>query len=35
MRIPDISLLTEMTGWRPTRSTERAIADCIEYLRKR
>lgn len=35
MRIPDISLLTEMTGWRPTRSTERAIADCIEYLRNR
>ena len=32
-RVPDISLLTTMTGWRPLRSTKQTIIDCIEHLR--
>lgn len=32
-RVPDTSLLTTMTGWRPLRSTRQTIADCIEHMR--
>jgi UDP-glucose 4-epimerase len=32
-RAPDIGLLTSTTGWRPKRSTRRAVSDCLEYLR--
>jgi nucleoside-diphosphate-sugar epimerase len=33
-RVADTSLLTGMTGWRPLRPTEEAIADCIGHLRE-
>ncbi|MDX8447507.1 NAD-dependent epimerase/dehydratase family protein [Mesorhizobium captivum] len=32
-RVPDTSLLTTMTGWRPLRSTMQTILACIEHMR--
>ena len=32
-RVPDTSLLTTVTGWRPLRSTKQAVVDCIEHMR--
>lgn len=32
-RLPDTSLLTAMTGWRPTRSMHQAVLDCMQHLR--
>lgn len=32
-RVPDTSLLTTMTGWRPLRSTRQTITDCMEHMR--
>ncbi|MCA0048631.1 NAD-dependent epimerase/dehydratase family protein [Mesorhizobium sp. B283B1A] len=32
-RVPDTSLLTTMTGWRPLRSTNQTITDSIEHMR--
>lgn len=32
-RVPDTSLLTTMTGWRPVRSTRQMVLDCIEHMR--
>ncbi|QKD05206.1 NAD-dependent epimerase/dehydratase family protein [Mesorhizobium loti] len=32
-RVPDTSLLTTMTGWRPLRSTKQTITDSIEHMR--
>lgn len=31
-RIPDIDLIRSVTGWQPTRTVRRAIADCVAHL---